>query len=416
MNNTVWYPYSQMQLNQHRHKVVSANKEFLHLENGDVLIDGVSAWWAAIHGYNHPELNKVLKEQIDQMAHIMLGGLSHNPVEEFADKLVQITPEGLNHVFFSDSGSVAVEVALKMSVQYWSNQGNLSKKKFIALKNAYHGDTFKTMEVGDDSDYQNSYNHALNKGYFTSIPKGSFSPTLEELNEGLQEFETILKQHSNEIAAFIVEPLMQGAAGFRLYSPEYLKQAKLLCEKYNILFIADEVATGFGRTGKLFACNHADITPDIMVLGKALTGGYIGHAATIASSKIYNAFLGETYEEAFMHGPTFMGNPLACVVGLKSIEIFERDRYLEKVKHIENLFIKSFQDFLHDNIVDIRILGCMIVIETIDNSCLDGFKEYANAKGLWLRPIGKYLYATPPYTISDGSLNFIINGLKDWFD
>ena len=413
--NAVWYPYSQMKLNQQRHKVVSADKEFLRLENGNTLIDGVSAWWAAIHGYNHPELNEAVKDQIDQMAHIMLGGLSHDPVENFANKLVEITPEGLNHVFFSDSGSVAVEVALKMAVQYWSNQGNKLKKKFIALKNAYHGDTFKTMEVGDDSDYQNSYNHVLNKGYFTSIPKGGFSPTTDELNEALQEFENILKDHSNEIAAFIVEPLMQGAAGFQLYSPEYLKEAKLLCEKHNILFIADEVATGFGRTGKLFACNHAEITPDIMVLGKALTGGYIGHAATIATSKVYEAFLGDTYEEAFMHGPTFMGNPLACIVGLKSIEIFERDNYLDKVKHIENTFRKSFESFSHKNIVDIRVLGCMIVIETKDSSCLEGFKEYADKKGLWLRPIGKYLYATPPYTISDESLEMIIEGLKNWF-
>ncbi len=411
----VWYPYSQHALNEARLKVVRAEKEFLMLENGAVLIDGVSSWWAAIHGYNNKELNQAIVKQANNFSHIMLGGLTHNPVEQFAEKIVDITPDGLNHVFFSDSGSVAVEVALKMAVQYWSNQGNLNKGKFVALKKAYHGDTFKCMEVGDDPDYKSSYDHILNKGFNTSIPEGGFNASDAEINKALNEFESILINHSNEIAAFIVEPIMQGAGGFKVYSPKYLLEAKKLCNAYNVLFIADEVATGFGRTGKLFACNYAEITPDIMVLGKALTGGYIGHAATIATSKVFKAFLGETYEEALMHGPTFMGNPLACAVGLKSLEIFIRENYLDKVLTIETEFKNAFSDFSHKNIVEIRILGCMVVIETKNSNCNKGFKPYAIENGLWLRPIGRFLYATPPYTISRDSLKQIITGIKGWF-
>lgn len=413
--SNVWYPYSQHQLNEPRLKVVGAEREFLTLEDGRVLIDGVSSWWAAIHGYNNDELNQAMSVQLEKFAHVMMGGITHKPVEQFAEKLVEITPEGLNHVFFSDSGSVAVEVALKMAVQFWSNKGNLEKVKFIALKNSYHGDTYKCMEVGDDPDYQSSYAHVLHKGFHTSIPQGGVNPSEEQLQSAVEELERILNSHHKNIAAFIVEPLMQGAGGFKLYSPRYLKEARRLCTKYNVLFVADEVATGFGRTGKLFACDHAKISPDIMILGKALTAGYVGHAATLASSTVFDAFLGETYEEALMHGPTFMGNPLACAVGLKSYEIFERENYLEKVSHIEQVFKGAFSEFYHQNIQEIRCLGCMVVIETKDANCLKGFKQYAIDQGLWLRPIGKYLYATPPYTISNTSLHQIIKGLKDWF-
>lgn len=415
MEDKVWYPYSQMSLNTPRYKVVHAEKEFLTLDNGQTLIDGISSWWAAIHGYNHPLLNEALQHQAQQFSHIMLGGLTHGPVQELADVLVDITPKGLHHVFFSDSGSVAVEVALKMAIQFWSNQGNLNKKKFVSLHNAYHGDTFKTMEVGDDPDYQHSYQHVLNNGYYVHIPAGGFTPNDAQLQEAIDEFETLLQNKGDEIAAFIVEPLMQGAAGFQLYTPAYLTATKQLCEKYQVLFIADEVATGFGRTGKLFACEHAEISPDIMVLGKALTGGYLGHAATIASSQVYNAFLGETFEEAFMHGPTFMGNPLACAVSLKSFEVFQQEDYLTKVAQIQSYFETAFHGFEHEDIDSIRTLGCMIVIETKNAECLEGFKSYAIENNIWLRPIGKYLYTTPPYIISEDSLSKIVTVLKGWF-
>ena len=411
----VWYPYSQMSLEEPRFKVVHAEGEFFTLENGEKLIDGISSWWAAIHGYNHPELNQALIDQVQRFSHVMLGGLTHDPVQKLADVLVKITPEGLNHVFFSDSGSVAVEVALKMAVQYYANQGRKAKCKFVSLHNAYHGDTFKTMEVGNDPDYKGSYDHVLHTGYYVSIPEGGFEPSDEQLQAAIDELEVLFEAKGDKIAGFIVEPLMQGAAGFQLYSPAYLKAAKALCDKHEVLFIADEVATGFGRTGKLFACNHADITPDIMVLGKALTGGYMGHAATLATTKVFDAFLGESFDQAFMHGPTFMGNPLACAVSLKSFEIFQRENYLAKVQQIQDHFKKAFEALKHADIVDIRYLGCMVVVETKEASCLKGFKQYAIENNVWLRPIGKYVYTTPPYIISEASLSKLTSVIKKWF-
>ena len=414
-NDPVWYPYAQMKLPQDRLKVVKAEQEFLHLEDGKVLVDGVSSWWAAIHGYNHPALNQALIAQLQQFSHVMLGGLTHEPVQAFARKLVEITPEGLDHVFFSDSGSVGVEVALKIAVQYWANQNRKSKHRFVALRRAYHGDTFKAMEVGDDSDYQNAYSHALQKGFYLNIPEGGFNAGEDQVNAAIQELEALLEKHHGDMAAFIVEPIMQGAGGFQVYSPAYLKAASELCRKFEVLLIADEVATGFGRTGKWFACEHAEITPDIMILGKALTGGYLGHAATLVTHNIYEAFLGDHYEHAFMHGPTFMGNPLACAVGLKSIEIFETENYLAKIGAIEQSFRVAFESLSHPKIKAIRILGAMIVIELDSAESAMGFKSHAMKQGLWLRPIGQFLYATPPYRISQASLLRIIEGLKSWF-
>lgn len=416
MNNSVWYPYQQMQEDLHFHEVVRAEGEFLYLKNDECLVDAVSSWWAAIHGYNHPKLNQALLEQVQKFSHVMLGGLTHRPVQELADKLVQITPEGLNHVFFSDSGSVGVEVALKMAVQYWRNKGQQEKKKFISLTRAYHGDTFKAMEVGDDSDYCFSFDHVLNKGYYVSPPKGGISSSQKEIQTALEELESTLKHNSGSIAALIVEPMLQGAAGFQLYSAQYLPLAQALCEQYDILFICDEVATGFGRTGKLFACEHAEISPDIMVLGKALTAGYTGHAATIASTKIFDAFLGSEYEKAFMHGPTFMGNPLACAVALRGIEVFENDNYLEKVINIESTFKQCFENFSNDKVKEVRILGAMLVIEFKDKNELKGVQEFARQKGIWIRPFGNFLYTTPPYIIAQASLMKIIDTIIQWLN
>lgn len=416
MKDPVWYPYQQMQVSFQQYEVVHAEKEFLHLRDGKKVVDGVSSWWASIHGYNHPKLNEALIEQAKKFSHIMLGGLTHQPVKQLSEKLIQITPAGLNHVFFSDSGSVAVEVALKMAIQYWSNQGNFNKKQFISLKAAYHGDTFKTMEVGDDSDYQDSFSHVLDKGFYTSIPKGGLKGSAVDVKLAIDELEQILKVNHQGIAAFIIEPILQGAAGFQIYNPQYIKKAFEVCEKYDVLFICDEVATGFGRTGKMFACDHAGVSPDIMVLGKALTAGYLGHAATLASSKIYDAFLGEEYSTAFMHGPTFMGNPLACAVALKGIEIFEEENYLDKIEKIEQTFKAALNNFHHEYIKEIRILGGMAVIEVTDSVHLQGVKDFAHENGVWLRPFGNYLYSTPPYIVSNESLQKIIKVMKEWFE
>lgn len=411
----LWYPYTQMAGSGTNYRVKKANGVYLYLNEDQYLIDGISSWWSAIHGYNHPALNKALSDQAKRFSHVMLGGLEHDPAVLLADKLVEITPAGLNHVFFSDSGSVGVEVALKLAIQYWVNIGNRKKVQFVSLKNAYHGDTFKAMEVGDDSDFQIPFGHVLNKGFFLDTPRGGFGADREDLLEDLEALEQLLISNAEFIAGFILEPLVQCAGGFKIYSPEYLKGARDLCNKYQVLLIFDEVATGFGRTGKLFAADHASVCPDIMVLGKALTAGYIGHAATLATSEIFKGFFGAGYEKAFMHGPTFMGNPLACCVALKSIEMFMQENYLGKVRNIEVCLKEHLAAFSHTSITGIRILGAIGVVEVKDPSTLSGFVKFAVEKGVWLKPFANYLYIMPPYIIEEKDLIHIIQVVKSWF-
>lgn len=411
----LWYPYTQMANKPKGYRIKKAEGVYLHLDSGETLIDGISSWWSTIHGYNHPELNDALTGQAANFSHVMLGGLEHQPASQLAEKLVEITPEGLNHVFFSDSGSVGVEVALKIAIQYWVNKGNKKKTKFISLQNAYHGDTFKAMEVGDDSDFQIPFGHVLNKGFFLDTPKGGFEATENELNKDIESLEVLLKENDETIAAFIVEPLVQCAGGFKIHSPHYLKAAKELCSKYNVLFVFDEVATGFGRTGQLFAAYHASVTPDIMILGKALTAGYLGHAATLTTTEVFDSFLGEGHEKALMHGPTFMGNALACAVALKSIEIFEQENYLEKIRKIEKLIKDKLSVITHDSIHEIRTIGAIGVIEVEEAANLKGFAEFAISNGVWLRPFSKYLYIMPPYIIEEQELEHIILTIHKWF-
>ena len=350
--------------------------------------------------------------QLNAFSHVMLGGLTHLPAIKLAKKLVQITPKGLSHVFFSDSGSVAVEVSLKMSIQHWINKGFTDKNKFLSLTNSYHGDTFKAMEVSDDSDFINTFSSILNKGLFRSSPEEGFNQKI--IDDEIEVLENTLKNNHDRLAAFILEPILQCAGGFKIYSPLYLKAVRELCTQYNVLLIFDEVATGFGRTGKLFAMEHAKVTPDILILGKALTAGYIGHAATIAHSKVYQSFLGNGYNKAFMHGPTFMGNPLACSVALKSIEIFEKENYLKKIMGIEQIIHEAFSKIESTLIKEKRILGAMGAIELIDKKYLEGFQEFAFKNGVWLRPIGNVMYLMPPYIIKKQELKKILEVIKKW--
>ena len=410
----LWFPYKQMRNSGSELQVKSAQGTRLHLENGHSLIDGISSWWAVIHGYNHPEINHALINQINQVSHVMLGGLVNEPAKQLAETLCRITPEGLNHVFFSDSGSIGVEVALKMALQYWKNEGHSGKTKIVSLKNGYHGDTFKAMEVSDDSDFTNAFDLVLNRGFYVSIPTGGFNANENEVKVAANEVENLFNEHANEIACFILEPILQGAGGMNLYSPAYLQAVKKLCETHQVLLIFDEVATGFGRTGKLFAAEHAKISPDIMIIGKAMTAGYIGHAATITNSKVFNSFLGDTYEKALMHGPTFMGNPLACTVALKSIAIIEAQNYLHKIKKIESIIQQEFSTIDSDFIIEKRVLGAMGAIEMTDAKLLSGFNEFCQAKGVWLRPIGNILYLMPPYIIIEDDLRTILSVIKEW--
>lgn len=413
--STLWYPYTQMQNAGPFPVVKGATGATLQLESGATLIDAISSWWVTIHGYNHPKLNQALMQQAKNFSHIMLGGLTHRPAIDLADKLVQITPHGLNHVFFSDSGSVAVEVALKMAFQYWANSGNYGKDKILSLKNAYHGDTFKAMEISDDSDFTSTFSSHLRRGYFIRTPHGGFYADRKMVTDDTLALENILREHNHCIAAFILEPILQCAGGFKIHSPQYLKAARRLCDIYNVLLIFDEVATGFGRTGKLFAAEHAGVTPDILVLGKAITGGYIGHAATVSNSMIYESFLGDDSKRAFMHGPTFMGNALACALALKSIELFEQEDYLGKIRKVESIIIEEFGSISSVLIKEKRVLGAMGAIEVYDSRYLNGLQTFAIKEGVWLRPIGNVVYIMPPYIIAESELRKVLSVLKNWF-
>ena len=399
MKNTLWYPYTQMKTAATPLDVDHAKGCSLFLKDGSVLTDAISSWWCVIHGYNHPELNKALTDQMEKIAHVMLGGLTHSPAKQLADKLVAITPEGINHVFFSDSGSVGCEVAMKLAIQYWKNKGQ-TKKKFVVLKRGYHGDTLGVMSLGSDDETM----HAT----FKDVVFPQFFVTPDDVDE----LDAVLKKHSQDIAGFFIEPIMQGAGGFYLHSPEYLQKAKMLCEQYDVLMIADEVATGFGRTGTLFAVEQAGITPDIMILGKALTGGYMGLAATCVTSEIFNAFYDDDSSKAFMHGPTFMGNPLACSVALKSIELFERHNTLKKIQTIETHLKKSLNHFSSPLVSDIRIKGAMACIEVTDENVLKEAQAFAVSNGVWLRPFGKFLYTMPAYVITEYELEKICEVMK----
>lgn len=394
----IWYPYTQQKNMTPPIHITKAEGIYLY-EGEKKYIDTTSSWWSVIHGYNHPELNKALHRQIDIFSHVMLGGLTHSPALKLAEKLACMLPEDLNHCFFSDSGSVAVEVSLKMAIQYFHNKGQQEKKCVLALENAYHGDTFKAMAVGDDPDYHQAFPDKSNV-YHVSVNKQALT----------QVFET----HHHTLAAFIVEPLLQGAGGMKMYDVDFLIHAKALCQQYNVVLIFDEVATGFGRTGHRFVADC--VTPDILVLGKALTAGYLGHAVTVSNQKIYDGFYSDSNEDAFMHGPTFMGNPLACTVALKSIEIFERDDYLTKIHNIEKTLKSLFNTYKHEAIKEIRILGACLCIEVHHSDDLIGFKAFALERGIHARPFLSYMYAMFPYIIDEIALRKVCQVYIEWFE
>jgi adenosylmethionine-8-amino-7-oxononanoate aminotransferase len=407
---SIWYPYAQMKTMAPPFKVESAKGLKLTLSDGSELIDAISSWWCVIHGYSHPRLNQAAKKQIDKMSHVMLGGLTHDPAQELSKKLVEITPKSLQHVFFADSGSVGVEVSLKMALQYFINKGIKGKTQFCSLKLGYHGDTLNAMSVGDPEDAMHDiWQGALAKQFWVE------RPVAEQIDTALFDLETTLAQNHEKIAAFICEPMLQAWGGFNHYSADYLNQVRRLCDHYNVLLIFDEVATGFGRTGKLFATEHTSIEPDILVLSKALTGGYMGLSATIANDKVYDSFLSDDPEKCLMHGPTFMGNPLACAVAIESIKVFEEENYLSKIRKIESHLKLAFQDFTHSKIKSIRVFGACACIELNDSNDHKGFQKFASDRGVWMRPFNEFIYAMPAYITTEEELQKIINTMKDWF-
>jgi adenosylmethionine-8-amino-7-oxononanoate aminotransferase len=413
-NSAVWHPYCQMKTTEAPLEVESAKGVVLTLKDGRKLIDAIASWWCVVHGYNNPELNSALVQQMNKVSHVMLGGLTHDPVKKLAEKLVAITPQELQHVFFADSGSVGVEVALKMALQYWSNQGLTQKKKILSLYGAYHGDTTACMSIGEPDDVMTSaFDGILAKQLFVKPPSG-FND-LASAKTAIKELKNCLEKNGAGIAAFIVEPIMQGYGGFNMYHPYYLQEARSLCDAYNILLIFDEVATGLYRTGKRFAAEHAGVAPDIMILSKSLTAGYIGMSATLASTKIFECFYGEDLSRAFMHGPTFMGNPLACAVALKSLELFEKYDVANKVLEIEKVLKEDLLSIQHPSIVAKRVLGATGVIEVNSKIDYDGFAKFAAERGVWLRPFATYIYTMPAYSISIEELKKVTQVIQDWF-
>lgn len=418
MAQNLWYPYAQMKGLEVQNHVVRAEGVDLYLSDGRVLTDAISSWWSVIHGYHHPVLDAALQEQAQKFSHVMLGGLTHTPAQRLAERLVEFVPGDLNHVFFADSGSVGMEVAMKMAVQYHRNQGQKGRTKFATLLRGYHGDTLGVMSLGDPEEgMHHLFQGALPEQFHVRTPEGRGGcggDVRTSVQEALHSLKETLEAHSAEIAAFVCEPLLQGAGGFNFYPAEYLQEARQLCDSFGILMIVDEVATGFGRTGTFLAIEQAGIVPDILVLGKGLSAGYLGLSATIARTHVFQSFLGEGYEKALMHGPTYMGNALACSVALAGIEIFQKENYLAKIKRIEEILVEELQDIPSRRLKETRVLGACGVLEFHDAKDLQGLQSFASDRGVWLRPFLNVAYTMPAYIISEADLRKVCAVLRDW--
>lgn len=409
--NHIWHPYAKMPADIPAIGVKKTQGSIITLVDGREVVDGMSSWWSTLHGYNHPEIVKAMHQQLDVMPHVMFGGLTHQPAIELAKQLIDLTPKPLDKVFFVDSGSVAVEVAIKMALQYWTAKQQTQKNKLLTVKNGYHGDTFATMAICDPvNGMHNLFKNAITQHYFAPAPEMGFS--IASNNDDIKDLRDILDNEQSHIAAIIIEPIVQGTGGMRFYRPDYLKQVRKLCDEFDILLILDEIATGFGRTGKLFAYEWANICPDIMTLGKTLTGGHISLAATLTTNKISQT-ISKGELGILAHGPTFMANPLACSAAIANIKVLLNSDWQKNVKRIEQHFINELLPLQGmAGIKDVRVLGAIGVVELADESLANKIQQTGLENGIWIRPFGKLIYTLPAFNISQGELAQLTTGIK----
>ena len=402
----IWHPYTSIDNPLEVYLVESAEGVRIRLQDGRELIDGMASWWSVIHGYNNPHLTKVLREQAGKLAHVMFGGLTHEPAIRLARLLIDIAPEGLNRVFFCDSGSVAVEVAMKMAIQYNYAQNKVSKNKFLTIKSGYHGDTFHAMSVCDPvTGMHQIYQGILPDNFFADMPCCRFTDAWDESD--VLSFKLLLAENHHSICAVILEPIVQGAGGMRFYHPQYLRRIRELCDEYRVLLIADEIATGFGRSGEMFGCNHAGISPDILCLGKALTGGYMTLAAVLATEEV-GQVISQGEPGIFMHGPTFMANPLACSVAVRSVELLLESDWQNNICRIQTELKKGLEPCRKfAGVKDVRVLGAIGVVELEKPVNMSRIQQRFVNNGVWVRPFGRLVYVMPPYIIDNQDLHIL---------